>query len=98
MIVIKDWSLVAPEYEENEQDETLPCLYGMVFGHPIIEDGAYMVSMPISKVNGTTVTTSTGNIYKLYGEPHDQYLDWIKECGFPYDPKEPIKIVKVNRN
>jgi hypothetical protein len=44
----------------------------------------------VDRVEGRRVTTQSGSVYVL-GEPKPEYLQWMAEHGYTYDPEHPIK-------
>jgi len=44
----------------------------------------------IQKVNGRTITTISGSIYTLVGEPNELFLDFLKSKGLTYDSERPL--------
>lgn len=55
------------------------------------EDEGQVITSPIDKINGREVTTMSGSVYIL-GEIDPDYLQWMKDHGFTYDPDNPIKV------
>ena len=51
-----------------------------------------VVTSPIVEVNGNIVTTYSGSTYMLE-DIDPEYLQWLKDRGYKYDPKYPIKTV-----
>ena len=65
------------------------CLGGIVTNHPAIEDGKIVRTSPIKDSEGRFVLTRN-NLYFL-GEPHEEFLTWIKEKDIDFDPENPIR-------
>jgi hypothetical protein len=49
-----------------------------------------VVTGPIVKVDGTTITTYSGSVYLLQ-EIDPNYKVWLDDHGHIYDPENPIK-------
>lgn len=66
---------------------------GEVFGHDNFADGEKVTTGIVRDVNGREVytNTSSNSYYILVGPPKQDYLDWLKEHGFEFDPDNPIK-------
>ena len=93
--VLKEWSVVRsdnpyrpPEYKK---------LHGKVYGNPNFEDGGEITTSAIFTINKNEITTRSGSVYILEGEPSVEYMDWIKENNFTYNPEEPIRIINHPR-
>jgi len=58
------------------------CVSGHVYGHPKFEDGTFITTSPIEKINvqDVSVETATGSIYKL-GKPVPE-MEWEYETLF----------------
>lgn len=69
------------------------CIVGTCEGHPKGQghDGVIQTSR-VKKVEGRVVKTVSGSIYYL-GGIKPQFLAYLKECGYSFDPENPIKIV-----
>ena len=88
---IENWSItgngpyIAPEQRHQQ-------IAGEVFGHPKIEDGKFIRTSDIEKIDGSKVTTYSGSVYTL-GEPKEEYVTWCQEpgCHVPTS-EEPIKL------
>lgn len=65
-------------------------LVGDAFGHPRHEDGKKVSTTPIVKVQGKTVHTRSGSIYRL-GTIDPGYKAWIDENYPDWDPENPIR-------
>jgi len=69
-------------------------LRGRAQGHPKHRDGRRVMTSHIVKVNGRTITTVSGSVYELVGDPEPQYLEFLESIGKKYDRDNPIKVVK----
>lgn len=59
------------------------------------KEGKYVVTSEIADIHGRTVTTASGTRY-LLGTIENEYLQWMKEHGYTYNEKEPIKALWRN--
>ncbi len=46
----------------------------------------------VESVDGKIVKTRSGSTYQL-GTVKPQFLDYLKECGYKFDPENPIRTV-----
>lgn len=58
-------------------------------------EGKHVVTSRIVDLDGRVVTTVSGSKYTL-GTIEDEYLRWMKEYGYTYNEKEPIKALWRN--
>lgn len=89
VVKIEDWSVSgnADPYLPPECRVTM--LAGRVYGHPVKSDGEKVRTSAIVKVNGRTVTTLSGTVYRL-GRVSKSYLQWLKDNNIKYDSRNPI--------
>lgn len=52
-----------------------------------------VLTTPIAKIDGRTVTTRSGSVY-LLEDISDTYKAWMDSEGIPYDPDNPVHIKK----
>lgn len=95
MIILKNWFVCSkgggaenPYFPEIMQPHYLS---GEVYGHPRFEDGKFVTTSRIVKVEGRQLTTKSGSVYYLE-EPHPEYLEWMKDQGYEYNSDNPIKV------
>ena len=62
-----------------------PCLAGMVYDHPVHEDGQMISTSGIVDWDSETctVTTQSGSEYQI-GEPSDKYVSWCSRMGYDH--------------
>lgn len=95
-IVLTNWWVL---FKESSDPYVAPemlkrCLAGYVTNHPRISNGKLVETSSIVEANGRFITTSSGSIYYLDGNPDQKYLDWMKEQNYPFNSEDPIKIIK----
>ncbi len=91
MYTLHNWSTnlsSADPYKAPEQCSTR--LKGNVYGHPKFNDGDLITTSTINKIEGRIITTDSGSVYRL-GRPSQKWLHWLKQEGYVYDPKNPVK-------
>lgn len=66
-------------------------LMGIVQGHPIKRDGHHVLTSRVVHVDGRFITTKSGTIYELIGDPCKDYLDFLQRTNDVYDPINPIR-------
>jgi len=54
------------------------------------DDPREVITSPIQTIEGRTITTLSGSVYVLE-DPDPEYLLWMAENGYQYDPENPIK-------
>jgi len=97
MYALKEWSVL---FTNRMEDPYKPpeiytrCISGKVYGNPNFNDGDEVVTSKIHKVQGRIVITHSGSVYELVGDPSDDYLEFMKEIGVPYDEDNPIQVIK----
>jgi len=74
---------VAPERQAN-------VVGGKIYNHPRVDDGKGIQTSQVQKVEGRIVHTRN-SVYRLYGRPKKEFLDWLKTVGIEYDSKNPLK-------
>lgn len=64
-------------------------LSGVVTGHPRRADGTRVQTSRIVQVDGSTVATR--NTVYLLADPDPEWLAWLAEQGYRYDPADPTR-------
>lgn len=83
MIKLDFWAVIQQPWDGYTAPELIPSrLQGVVEGHPAHKDGTTVTTSAIKKVEGRTVTTSSGSVYIL-GEPDPRYIAFLVENGKP---------------
>lgn len=80
MIRLENWYITSDINNGYQAPESVAMrLCGNVYGHPVKRhvDGKLITTSAISDVNGTRVTTRSGNEYFL-GTPSAEYVEWCK--------------------
>lgn len=81
MIKLNFWSVIQKSWDGYTAPEFIPShLQGVVEGHPAHKDGTIVTTSAIKRVEGRTVTTSSGSTYIL-GEPDPKYIAYLIEKG-----------------
>ena len=94
LVRIEQWGLGSDEDDVYRAPETRRhCLRGVIYGHHRKPDGSSVQTSPVVSVNGREVTTKSGTIY-LLGEPHPDYVEYLRGIGRSIDPEQPIKVVR----
>lgn len=91
MVKLENWSVtysledcyVAPELRGG-------ALLGTCYGHPKHKDGSVVKTSQIKKAMGKIVQTRN-TIYEL-GSPDPDYLEWLENHDYNYDPDMPVKV------
>jgi hypothetical protein len=65
---------------------------GEIYDHPNFEDGSVITTSTIKDVHQRYVLTYTGTVYKLFGRPRKEYMQFLKDNGITYDGYQPIKV------
>jgi len=87
---VRDWCIsadqwVAPEARGNPSIMGKAIVEGVTYGE---ERGIF--TSAIRKVNGRTITTNSGSIYILVGEPNQHFRDDLINKGFEYNSERPL--------
>jgi len=101
---LKNWAVVYKDWDGYTAPEAMKLyLSGEVYGRPPREsdgkefpDGKRVWTSSVKEVNGRLITTRSGSVYELVGDPEPGYLEFLKEIGRVYDPANPIKVIKAN--
>lgn len=72
-------------------------LSGFVAGHPKKRDGKLVITSPVAAADGRRITTASGSVYELVGEPDPSFLAFLKSIGRTYDADAPIVVTGVSR-
>jgi len=93
---LKNWAVVQ---SPNTDPYLPPEAFGIYLGGEIygrggrFVDGKRVVTSRVVSVNGRMITTKSGSVYELVGDPEPGYLDYLKEIGKEYDPINPIRVI-----
>lgn len=68
-------------------------LSGVVTGHPRRADGTRVQTSRIVSIDGARVTTEH-TVYHL-ADPDPEWLSWLAEQGYRYDPADPVRPKRV---
>jgi len=86
---LHNWSIVGiTPYAAPEQGS---CLAGQIFLHPQFTDGDKIQTSRITAADGRTITTESGSIYQLVGDPDPGYVQYCDETNKPLDLENPIQ-------
>jgi len=85
---IRNWFITGDPYAEVRGN---PMLAGIanVEGVTHGKEKDIMTSS-IAKVDGRFVTTKSGRVYELVGEPGEYFRQDLEAKGFAYDPEKPL--------
>jgi hypothetical protein len=83
---LENWSVYSNPYSAPEV--RIICLDGQREG---ARGSEYIRTSAVVKVEGRTVTTSSGTVYIL-GTIDPTYLEWMRSQGLEYDEAQPIKV------
>lgn len=78
MYKLEDWSVSPVHSDYASPDYTELYLRGTVFDHPDLNDGTLIGTTKIIGVEGNTVRTTGGSVYKL-GNPGAGYFQWCEK-------------------
>jgi hypothetical protein len=70
---------------------------GNVYDHPAHKDGNLVTISTVKHINGKTLTTINESVYIL-GQPKKEYIDFLKENNYDFDPENPVKFVEQFTN
>ena len=91
MKTITNWSVgiwgqefTPPEYQQPRIQGTL-------------ENGTNIMTSAAVKAEGRIITTTSGSMYVLVGEPHFEYLTWLRVNGYDYNENDPIGMGRGSR-
>jgi hypothetical protein len=79
-VKIENWAVV-PGLNTADYQSLRPgnLLVGKVFGHPRIEEGAFVFSSPIVSLDMSNQAVVTGNTVYRLGEASAEYKAWARE-------------------
>jgi hypothetical protein len=91
--LLRNWSVIVPDRGAYTAPECAgpPCLQGFrrSEGQDQSEEQAVMTSYIVA-CNGKEIITYSGSLYTLE-EPAPEYLIWMQENSFTYDPTQPVR-------
>ncbi len=96
MVRIENWAVVkttTPDDLYTPPEKKPMQLSGIVYGHCDLPDGEDIVTSVICKTRGRVVQTR--NTSYVLGEPHADYLAWLKEHDMTYNPDEPVRLIEA---
>lgn len=92
-VQLTQWAVVLSSENPFTAPEATPIrLSGFAHGHPGFKDGDTVTTSPVVAANGRRITTESGRVYELIGEPPLAYLDHLAKIGHVYNPEQPIVI------
>ena len=84
MTNLRNWCIVeghdpytAPECQPKK-------LAGNVYNHSEFLDGTWIVTSRVVNVEARTITTRSGSVYLLEGDPNPDYVKWCQENKLSY--------------
>lgn len=100
VIRIEFWSVCATSNDWFLPPEANPLrLYGQLYGHPEIANGAHVRTGRLVRAQGKTVTVEDvdeagrrSRYEVVLGTIEPDYLDWLKENWPAWDPNAPVVI------
>lgn len=98
---LKNWSVVQ---SPNGDPYLPPEMFGIYLAGEIygrggrFVDGKKVWTSRVVSVNGRMITTKSGSVYELVGDPEPEYLAFLKEIDKEYDPINPIKVIDNTDN
>jgi hypothetical protein len=87
---LKDWSVIVTFKKIK--------LGGIIFGHARFNDGSYVCTSRIKSINKREITTKSGSIYHLEGEPLPWYWDVVQKNHPDVDLNNPLDYLKESIN
>jgi hypothetical protein len=89
---IENWACVPGSDDPYLPPERLGIsITGNVYARPGFEDGKAIRTSKVVRVQANLVWTKSGTCYEL-GTPSEEYLTWLKDHGYDYNPSLPIKV------
>jgi hypothetical protein len=93
---LKNWAVVQ---SPNMDPYMPPEAYGIYLSGEIygrggrFTDGKRVTTSRVVSVDGRLITTQSGSVYELVGDPEPGYLSYLKETGKEYNKENPIKVI-----
>lgn len=98
-MVMREWSVVMPSSDGYTAPELLrPMLKGLVDYHAKLaargefKPGDPILTSAIVGAEGRRITTESGSVYVLEGDPHAAYVAYCRDNKIPLDMQNPIKV------
>ncbi len=98
---LKNWSVVQSPFANPYLPPEFIHIHlaGEIYGRPErFADGKHVTTSRVETVNGRFITTHSGSVYELVGDPDPNYLKFLKEIGEEYDKDNPIKIIDKSKD
>ena len=100
---LKNWAVVSNQDSYTPPECVKLHLSGEVYGRDPrasdgkeFPDGKKVYTSSVKDIDGRLITTRSGSVYELVGDPDPEYLEFLKEIGRVYDPVNPIKVISYN--
>ena len=88
---LSDWWLDRMPGDGFQAPETCaPVLIGLAYGHPRFADGSRVRTGEIQAIDGKMVTTGAERDVWELSDINPDYLRWLTEKGFTFDPEHPV--------
>lgn len=90
---LRNWMIIVGALDKS-LNEYKVYLFGNVINHPKHLNGKLVKTSRVIKADGRFITTKSGTIYYLDGEPSEEYLAWLEFHNIPYNSETPILTTK----
>lgn len=67
---------------------------GLVTEHPDFLPGSLITTSNIVAAHGRRMTTQSGSVYVLTGDPDPEYMEYLEIIGKSMDPDNPVTFLK----
>ena len=89
---LNKWSTTAHSTPYMAPEQIKLRLAGIVDSHPKLGDCIFITTSPIIEINGRTITTKSGHIYKL-GAIDPKYRKFLKKTKPNWNWRNPITFI-----
>lgn len=94
---LKDWSVVSSRQIKDVRYKPPECLQvslqGLINNHPYLKDNSFVTTNSVYRVDGCYIETLSGSIYKLDGEPSEDYKKFCQKYKITINLENPIKVL-----
>ena len=95
MLLLKNWIVSVPSPYVPPENRGAPTVKGVLQeNYRDFKIGDCITSSAIVKIEGRKLTTQSGSVYVLDGDPHPNYLKFCKDNLIVVDLDDPLKVYR----
>ena len=95
--ILKNWGVISTYNYKDIKYKAPECLtlslQGLIYNHPKFKNESFITTSSVINANGCYIETQNGSIYKLEGEPSEEYKKYCQEKNIDIDLQNPFKLL-----